>query len=170
MFRKAIQCIYVSILVLSLSACGKSVDQQIENGLNLTAMIFSEVPREVTDKVGNFQFYLPSDFKIEKSEDDVNILLSKGDSSYILFVNEQEETNSKLHYDILKNDCLKKIIKEKTFEKDGIFGFSAVAENGDNMYEIIVSLGGIKMTTISSEQNIEENIKDMLKIVRSIKG
>jgi len=169
MFRKWVQLIVLSLLVFSLSGCGKSFEAQLKDSISLTKTVLADEPEQVTETVGNIQFYLPYGFKVEKSEDNVNILLSKDDNSYILFVNKHEEKDSKLLYDLIKQDDAKKIIKESTFKQDKVFGFSAVVKNEDGAYEVIASYGGVKLTTLSTEKEIAENIEDMLKIVRSVK-
>ena len=169
MFRKWMQLVGVSILAISLSGCGKSLETQIDSGLSLTNTVYADEPKETNEKVGNIQFFIPNGYTIEDKEEDVNILLSKGQESYILFVNEKEGADSQLHYENLKQDASKDIVEDQTFEKDGVFGFSAVIKNSKDAYELVVSLGGVKMTTISPEEKIEGNLEDMLKIVRSVK-
>jgi len=89
---------------------------------------------------------------------------------FILFINDREGADSKLYYNLLKEDSSKEIIKENTYEKNGIFGFSAVSKtDNENEFELIVSSGGIKMTTISQAKRIEENLSEMTKIVHSVK-
>lgn len=168
MFRKWMQVVGLSLVVISLSGCGKSIEAQIDSGLNLTQTVFAKEPKEVTETVGDIQLYLPIGFDVEKNENDVNLLISKGTDSYILFINENEGSDSQLHYDLLKQDTSKDIIEEKTFEEDDIFGFSAVIKDYEDAYELVVSLGGVKMTTISTEKDIEDNLANMLKIVRSV--
>lgn len=169
MFRKWIQLIVLSLLVISLVGCGQSLDTQLKDSLSLTKTVLADEPEKVTETVGRIQFYLPYGFKVEKTEDNVNILLSKDDNSYILFVNKHEDKDSKLLYALLKQDDSKKIIEETTFEQNNVFGFSAVVKNAQGAYEVIASYGGVKMTTLSTEKEIAENIEDMLKIVRSVK-
>ena len=170
MSHARLQALGLMLLLLGLSGCNQSVDEQIASGLQLTETVFAEEPEAYTDKVGHIQLFLPSKFKIDDSSDAYNILLSKGTDSYILFINDREKADSKLYYNLLKEDNSKKVIKETTYEKDGIFGFSAVSktENNDE-YELIVSCGGVKMTTISQVNNIENNLHEMTKIVHSVK-
>lgn len=168
MFRKWILLIGVFSLTVILSGCGKPLEAQIDTALSQTKTVFAAEPEETTETVGKIKLFLPSGFKVEKSEDDLNIILSKGDTSYILFVNEQEGPESNLNYELLKQDTSKDIIEETTFEQDGIFGFSAVIKNTEDSYELVASLGGVKMTTISKEKDVENNLEAMLKIVRSV--
>ena len=61
-----------------------------------------------------------------------------------------------------------KVLEEKTFEQNGRFGFAAIIENSEEKYELITSIGGIKLTTISEQQDIAKNLEKMMLIVRSI--
>lgn len=169
MSRKWIQVIGLALLIVSLSGCGKPLEEQIDSGLSLTEMVFKNEPKAFTETVGDFQLFLPTGYKIEETEDEVNALILKGKQSYLLFVNKIEGTDSQLHYDLMKNDTSKEILDVRTYEEDKVFGFSAIIQHTENTYELVVSLGGVKMTTISDEKKIEENLTDMLEIVRSVK-
>ena len=97
--------------------------------------------------------FLPSGFSIEEESNETNIILSKGKDSYVLFINPNELPTSQLYYDLMMSDSNLKI-EEKTFEQNGRFGFAAIIENSEEKYELITSIGGIKLTTISEQQDI----------------
>ncbi|WP_341300103.1 hypothetical protein MHB44_16680 [Lysinibacillus sp. FSL H8-0500] len=158
------------LLLLGLSGCSQSIEEQIANGLQITETVFAEEPEQHTEQIDDIQLYLPAKFKVEDSSDDYNIVISKGKESYILFINDREAKDSKLYYNLLKDNDADKIIEETTYEKDGHFGFTAVLKtaNEDEM-ELVVSSGGIKMTTISQAKYIEDNLREMTKIVHSVK-
>ena len=61
-----------------------------------------------------------------------------------------------------------KIVEKDTFEQNGRFGFAAIIESSEENFELIASIGGIKLTTISKQQDIASNIEKMMMIVRSI--
>ncbi|KOY81353.1 hypothetical protein I6G82_02255 [Lysinibacillus macroides] len=158
------------LLLLGLSGCSQSIEEQIANGLQITETVFAEEPEQHTEQIDDIQLYLPAKFKVEDSSDDYNIVISKGKESYILFINDREAKDSKLYYNLLKDNDADKIIEETTYEKDDHFGFTAVLKtaNEDEM-ELVVSSGGIKMTTISQAKYIEDNLREMTKIVHSVK-
>lgn len=158
------------LLLLGLSGCSQSIEEQIANGLQITETVFAEEPEQHTEQIDDIQLYLPAKFKVEDSLDDYNIAISKGKESYILFINDREAKDSKLYYNLLKDNDADKIIEETTYEKDDHFGFTAVLKtaNEDEM-ELVVSSGGIKMTTISQAKYIEDNLREMTKIVHSVK-
>ncbi|WP_155592714.1 hypothetical protein [Lysinibacillus cavernae] len=165
-----LRTIGLMLLLLVLSGCNQSIDEQIANGLHLTETVFAEEPDEHTEQIGDIKLYLPSNYKIEDSSDAYNIVITKGKESYILFINDREVQDSKLYYNLLKENEADKIIEETTYDKDGRFGFAAVLKTDEeNEMELVVSSGGVKMTTISQTKNIEDNLHEMTKIVHSVK-
>lgn len=158
----------ISILLFALTGCGKSVEEQINSGVASAQSIFEENPQEPNQTVGNIKLYVPEGYTVEPSEDNVNLLLKKGSENYILFVNINEAEDSNLHYKILKNNFADKIVKEQTVELDGAFGFTAVAQYDKERFELIVSSGGVKMSTISEDRNIDGKLVEMMQIVRSV--
>ncbi|HWL13920.1 MAG TPA: hypothetical protein VNQ57_13075 [Ureibacillus sp.] len=157
------------LLLLTLTGCGKTVEEQIDTGVASAQTVFEENPQQPNETIGKIELYVPTGYAIEKSDDINNLIINKGNESYLLFVNYYEKEDSNLHYELLKNDPSKKIIKEETVEVDGAFGFSAVVEYDEKQFELIVSSGGVKISTISEDKNIDEKLVDMMTIVRSVK-
>lgn len=169
MNRKWIHFIWISVVVVILTGCGKTVEEQITEGVTSTATVFEAQSVEPTTTIGKIKVYLPSGYKVEEGTNEMNYIFTKGKDSFILFVNTIEAEDSRLHYDILVNDSKLNIIKEQTFEFEDVFGFTAVIEHSEEQYELVVSSGGIKMTTMSADKNIDEKLVDMMEIVRSVK-
>ncbi|MEG0258889.1 MAG: hypothetical protein RR595_08470 [Lysinibacillus sp.] len=170
MSRIWLQGFTLMLLILALTGCSASPEEQITNGIQLTEKVFAEKPESHTDSVDDVQLYLPSKFDITDRSDSHNIVMDKGKQSFILFINKNEQIDSELYYDLLKKDDKKEIIEEKVYDKKGIFGFSAVIKTEkEDEYELIVSCGGVKMSTISPAKKVEDNLHDMTKIVRSVK-
>ena len=160
---------WISLVVLVLTGCGKPVEEQITEGVASTATVFEAKPVEPTTTVGKIEVYLPSGYKIEEGTNEMNYIVTKGKDSFILFVNTIEQEDSRLHYDLLVNDSKLNIVKEQTFEKEDAFGFAAVIEHSEEQYELVVSSGGVKMTTMAKDKKIDEKLVDMMEIVRSVK-
>ncbi len=159
----------VLVLLLALAGCGKTVEEQIKTGVANAQTVFEENAQQPNKSIGLIQLYLPSGYSVEQSEDINNLIVRKGKDSYILFVNNNEKEDSNLHYELLKNDKSKKIVKEETVELDGAFGFTAVVEYDEERFELIASCGGVKISTISEDKNIDQKLVDMMTIVRSVK-
>jgi len=169
MKRKWFLALATSILLFTLAGCGKTVEEQIDTGVASAQTVFEENPQQTNKTIGKIELYVPSGYDVEESDDLNNLIIKNGNESYILFVNYYEEEDSNLHYELLKNDSSKKIIKEETVEFDGAFGFSAVREYDKDQFELIVSSGGVKMSTISEDKAIDQKLVDMMTIVRSVK-
>ena len=158
-----------STLMLFLAGCNAPVDEQIEKGLMNAENTFTSEAKETTDEVGDIQVYMPRGYTIEKGSVDMNYVVTKGDDQYILFVNTIEQEDSQLHYDNLMAKQGDKIIQEQTYMNDGVFGFTAVVEHTENQFELVVSNGGMKMTTMSADKKIDQKLQAMMEIVRSVK-
>ena len=169
MNRKWIQVLFVAMCILVLSACGKTVEEKATAGIENAESVFTSGPNETNKAIGHIELYLPSGFNIEKGIDESNYTVVNGKDSYILFVNPNETEDSQLHYDLIKNDAKNNIIQDKTFEKEGVFGFSAVNKKDEETFELVVSVGGVKISTISDEKKIDEKLQYMMEIAKSVK-
>ena len=169
MNRKWIHFIWISVVAIVLTGCGKTVEEQITEGVASTATVFEANSVEPTTAIGKIKVYLPSGYKVEEGTNEMNYIITKGKDSFILFVNTIEAEDSRLHYNLLVNDSKLNIIKEETFEFEDAFGFTAVIEHSKEQYELVVSSGGVKMTTMAKDKNIDNKLVDMMEIVRSVK-
>ena len=168
MNRKWIHGFIASLAIVALAGCSQSVEDQVSVGLENAQTTFEETPAEPNKTIGHIEVYIPNGFSIELGIDESNYTLTKGEDSYILFVNPYETVDSQLHYDILMNDEASEFLREKTFETEGVFGFSAAVKKSEKQFELIVSIGGAKLTTISNDKNIDEKLQEMMEIVQSI--
>ena len=167
MDRNWIHMALLTAILLMLAGCGKTIEEQVSTGIASAETKFEAKPLLANTEIDNVSLYLPSGFSIANGETESNYLVQNGKDQYIFFVNPFEQADSQLHYQLLKDDETKKILQDKTFEQDGLFGFSAVTEYDKGQFEIIVSIGGKKMTTISTEKNVDAKITSMMEIIRS---
>ena len=168
MNRKWVHSIVVGFAILCLASCGKTVDEQVSEGLVSAKATFEQPAQQTNENIGNIEIYLPKGYTIEEAGDDLNFTLTKDKKDFILFVNENETEDSQLQYDLLIQDSTKNIVEQQTFETEGVFGFSAVVQHSETEYELIVNIGSIKLSTISDDKKIDEKLKEMMSIVRSI--
>ncbi|SDM71679.1 hypothetical protein SAMN05518871_10275 [Psychrobacillus sp. OK028] len=167
MTRKWMRLLIASLAVILLAGCS-TLEEQTSDGLENAKVAFQDDAEKPNEKVNDINIFLPRGFSIEEESNETNIILSKGNDSYILFINPNELQSSQLYYNLMTSDSNLKVVKEKTFEQNGRFGFAAIIENSEEKYELITSIGGIKLTTISEQQDIATNLKKMMLIVRSI--
>jgi len=167
MTRNWMRVFFASLAVILLVGCS-STEEEVEDGIENAKLVFQSDAVKPNEKINDMKLFIPSGFSIEDEPDETNIILSKGKDSYILFLNPNELQSSRLYYDLMIADTNLNIVEEKTFEQNGRFGFVAILENSEEKFELITSIGGIKLTTISKEQNIAGNLDKMMTIVRSI--
>ena len=152
-----------------LSACGQTIEEQASAGMLAAETTFEAAANETNRTFGQLALYMPKDFTIEQGIDEANYTLVNNDDMYILFVNMNEAKDSQLSYDLLKEDASKEIIEEDTFETDGKFGFSAIVKASDETSELVVSIGGVKLSTISKNKNLDKKLIEMMRIVQSVR-
>lgn len=167
MTRNWMRVFFASLAVILLVGCS-STEEEVEDGIENAKLVFQSDAEKPNEKINDMKLFIPSGFSIEDEPDETNIILSKGKDSYILFLNPNELPSSRLYYDLMIADTNLNIVEEKTFEQNGRFGFVAILENSEEKFELITSIGGIKLTTISKQQNIAGNLDKMMTIVRSI--
>ncbi|MEK3954314.1 hypothetical protein SAMN05421670_2087 [Psychrobacillus psychrotolerans] len=167
MTRIWMRLLIASLAVILLAGCS-SLEEQTSDGLENAKVAFQGDAEKPNEKVNDINIFIPSGFSIEEESNETNIILSKGKESFILFINPNELPSSQLYYDLMTSDKNLKVLEEKTFEQNGRFGFAAIIENSEEKYELITSIGGIKLTTISDQQDVAKNLEKMMLIVRSI--
>lgn len=170
MSRKWLRIAIAPFLLISLAACSASAEEQTKEGIKAAKEIFQGEIVEANEKVDQVELFVPGGFTIQEDSDETNIVLMDNSDSYVLFINPNEKQDSNLFYDLLQAEKKDKVLAQETFEQNGRFGFVAVYPSGEDRYEIISSIGGVKLTTISDEANISANMEKMMKMVRSVKN
>lgn len=160
--------LFLALLSITLlAACGKSFDERAAEAIAEAKDAFQLNDQQVNDEVDGVSLYKPAGFTIEEKSDSQNIVMKNGNDTFLLFINPNEKKDSRLFYDLLKNTEDKDRLEE-TFTDEGYFGFASVVKKGEEQVELIASIGGIKMTTMTKDKNIEANMRKMMEIVRSI--
>lgn len=169
MRRNWMRLVIAPLLVVTLAACSPTAEDQTGEGIKAAKEIFQDEPTKPNEQVEDVNLFVPGGFSIQEDSDDTNIVLTKNSDAYVLFINPNEGQNSHLFYDLVQAEKKEDKYSLETFEQNGRFGFIAVLPSGEDQFEIMASIGGVKLTTISEEANILTNIKQMMKIVRSVK-
>ncbi|MFS0574824.1 hypothetical protein AB1K83_04270 [Sporosarcina sp. 179-K 3D1 HS] len=168
MFRKW-KFIFLMILsLILLMGCGRSLEDRATGGIEAAREAFFANDKKPTEQTDGIRYYKPAGFAVTEDSDAQNIVFTKGTDTYILFINPNEEKDSKLFYDLLKAEQSNEIMEESTFEEAGNFGFAAIVKSGKDDFELIASVGGAKMTTVAKKRNMETDLGKMMEIVRSV--
>lgn len=158
-----------TVLSLSLIAgCTSTPEERMAEGLSETRMTFEEEPPESNETASQIELYLPGGYEIEEPSDDNNLIITKGSDSFVLLINPNEAEDSKFYYELQKANEEIEWIADETFEQNGRFGFATLRSIAEERIEVVVSAGGVKMTTISLESDVADNMDWMMKTVCSI--
>ncbi|MBO0992409.1 hypothetical protein [Bacillus sp. SD088] len=166
MFKKAMTCAMMLCSMLLIAACEASIDKEQRKAVEQAEKAFDKEPEEANQEIQSIAFYLPSGMSI-KDDKPNNIILDKQDHPYILFYNPNEEEDSQALYNLLI-DTDDSLIINQTFTKDDRFGYLVITEiEEEETYEVTAGIGGTKATTESAVQNVSEDAKLLMDIVRS---
>ncbi|TWT12485.1 hypothetical protein [Planomicrobium sp. CPCC 101079] len=151
-----------------LAGCMATPEERAADGLAHAREAFEQEPMDTNERADDRELYLPGGYTIEKPSDNNNVIITKGSDSFVLFINPNEASDSKFFYDLQKANPDQQWLVDETFEQNGRFGFTTVRMIAEDRYEVVESMGGVKMTTISEESAIADNMDWMMKTVRSI--
>ncbi|HSI66821.1 MAG TPA: hypothetical protein VK947_05355 [Planococcus sp. (in: firmicutes)] len=151
-----------------LGGCGASLEERMVNGVENARESFEEEPVAANETVGDRELFVPRNYIVEEPSDAHNIIITRGSDSFVLFLNPNEEPDSTLFYDLQKANDEQQWAVDETFRQNGRFGFATVREIADDRFEIVVSAGGVKMTTISEASDIDSNMDWMMQTVKSV--
>lgn len=158
----------VAIMIVSfglLVGCNGSKDEAISQAKQVAQSTFNEPAEKPTETTKGFSYYMPEGFKV-KDEFENNVILSKGNQEFILFVNPHESLNSDVLFNEIKGAKEEEGIE--TFKGEDRFGYISISPGKDKKYEIIVGIGGVKTTTLSTTGDMVENAKNMMIIANSV--
>ncbi len=83
-----------------LTACGKSLEDQVDEGLKSAEKVFYENNKVANEEIDGLKFYKPSDFTIKEGSDSQNIILTRKmiRLSYLIIQMKQRTANSFMIY------------------------------------------------------------------------
>lgn len=162
-FKRAFGLVIVGVFLLS--ACSSSFSEQKAEIKEEVANTFESKSEKSNNSTKDIEYYLPADVKVEKEKPN-NVLLKNGKKTYILFYNQHEKADSKVVYESTMKQQ-KEWDANETFSKNGKFGYLLVKKLKEKQYQLIVGIGGIKLTT--ETDNVKEDAEAMMEIANSVK-
>lgn len=158
----------LAITVFVLSACSANIEEEYNATNDAVAEAFESKAKKVNNQNKVIRFYLPFGFEIKEKTPN-NILLKNGSKTYILFYNQQEEPESQVVYNATIS-TKQKFQFNKTYKNDNRFGFLLIKDVDENLHEVTVGIGGVKITTESKTKSMKSDAKMMMEIVNSVKN
>ncbi len=126
---------------------------------------FHAEPLKTDDKVQDTSIFLPQGFILEEVSDN-NLLVRKGQQEYLIFVNPEENRDSRLLYNNLT--AIEDYSINQTFVEEDQFGYLLVNEHSRRNVDLIVGIGGYKITTTTDLPDMVDDAKNMMQIANSM--
>lgn len=157
------------VSMMLFSGCTKSEKATIQDTKDKVQSIFNEKKILPNEKLADFSFYLPQNLKlIEKGKN--NVLIKYGNQLFILFVNPHENSQSELNYkDEMQNQDQNSILQKINVKDSFTYVFLKKGKKDKKTYQLIVSSGGNKMTTVTTINNMVQSAELMSKMIHSVK-
>lgn len=154
---------------LILYGCGTSIEEEKALAEEITEKIFNSEQEESNEELEHIAFYLPDNMEVKEAQPN-NIVLEKRGHPYLLFYNQYEERNSEAIYEsMIQVEDQTSIISKKTFSDGERFGYLVIIQIDENTYEVTTGIGGVKITTESKLDDIQEHAETSMTIVHSVK-
>lgn len=154
--------------IFLLSGCQASFKEQKNEAIKAVQEQLKEKPKKTNKEAEDIKFYLPFGFEIDEKSPN-NIILKNGSKRYILFYNQHENQQSDVVYKSTLNQHEKFEANKKWNEKDQ-FGYFLVDNlKDDNLNELIVGIGGVKLTSEVKTGKLATEAAQMMEIVHSVK-
>ncbi|MBU5593705.1 hypothetical protein KQI76_00845 [Amphibacillus sp. MSJ-3] len=164
MIRKRLSLIFITSLILFASGCSLSEEETLENIRATIDRSFSSQALEPNREFDNFNIYLPEHFTVIE-ESDRNLIFNDQDQTYILFYNDLEDASSEAFYQAEKAGGQYDLLE--TYQDDDHFAYVKVTEL-ERDFELQVGVGGVRITTQTSLNHLEEDFTEIVKMINSI--
>ena len=161
---KAIFLLLFAVLVLS--ACSASLKEEQNTALEKARELFKSDPKKTNHKNDDIEFYLPFGYEV-KEEKPNNVILKNGSKTFILFYNQHEDRSSKVVYEATLNQDKYEI--NETFSENGRFGYVLINQIDKELNELVIGVGGVKITTEVKTKSLSTEAAAMIEIANSVK-
>lgn len=168
MIRKYIIFLTAALLLLVLTGCGRSVEEQSDEAMQAARDAFEMNRKQPTETADGVEFYKPVGWKADMLNEQRTILISKGDQTYTAQYDPNAKKDSHANYELLTEDPGKEFIRQQTFSDAGVFGFAAVSTHGDTSVEVVTGTGPVQVTAIVKKEDLVAAIERMMEIARSV--
>ena len=166
MLRKNIYFLLGLLFLVVISGCSSpSIEKEKEIIHETLEETLTSNPKLPNKKIAGLSFYLPASMRI-KQEQPYNLLIAEGQQTYILFSNPNEKADSEILYEM--SEKTEYLVMKETYREAGKFGYVVIYEVADDLYEVTIGIGGVKMTTETNTRYVAEKAKEMMEIVASV--
>lgn len=157
----------LSFFFVTLTGCMQTEEKVLnEIERKLKDEFLSNEVKETNTELRSIKVYIPEELEIE-NEGTNNYIFTDGSRPFVLFINEFEAPNSKWFFERLQSEQHDDL-HLRSFESADEFVYLAVEKYDEEVYEVQIGIGGIKMSTLSEMDQLEEDVEIMLEMVKSV--
>lgn len=157
---------FLIALLLALTACTGTINEEQEKAKDQVTEAFQGKAKNANVTKDHLSLYVPHGMEIDESDPN-NILLTRGDKLYLLFINPNENERSQVVYQATVESGEKFRVNE-TFDSKERFGYILIKDLVEDTYELTVGIGGIKLTTETTLKDLADEAGMMMEIVSSV--
>ena len=168
MIRKTTCFLTAALLVLVLTACGRTVEERTDEAMQTARDAFEMNRKQPTESIGEVEFYKPVGWKADMMKEEHTLLISKRSQTYTANYDPNAKQDSHAYYELLTADTSKEFIQQQTFSDAGVFGFAAISAHGDSSVEVVTGTGPVQVTAIVPKEDLVAAIERMMEIARSV--
>ncbi|ANU25772.1 hypothetical protein I858_001600 [Planococcus versutus] len=160
--------ILLLLLIGILAGCTTAPEELVTQGISNARDAFEAEPKTINEKMGQTDLYIPNGYVLQKSQNDFQGLITKGDDTFSLLINPNEHESSTIFYELQKVNPQQLWLADEVFQQNERFGFVTVSEIAEDKLELVVGTGGVKLSTITTNHKLSEDMNWMMKTVCSI--
>lgn len=165
---KRIAMILLITCSVIISGCGANIQKEKGKAETSAEEAFNASPEKADSKAKDIRFHLPSGFEVTEKTPN-NIVLKRNTQPFVLFYNPKESRDSQVIYKLAKESG-HDFLTDKIYEDKNRFGYLLISEVDGELYEVSVGIGGVKLTTETSAKKLENDARDMMTLVSSVKN
>ncbi|WP_025786113.1 hypothetical protein [Sporosarcina sp. D27] len=168
MIRKYTHLLTAAVLLLVLTGCGRTVEEQTDEAMQSARDAFEMNRKQPTEAIDGVEFYKPIGWTADVMKAERTMELSKGTQTYTAQFDPNAKQDSQVYYELLMADSSKKYIQLQTFSDAGVFGFAAISAHGDSSVEVVTGSGPVQVTAIVQKEDLVTAIERMMEIASSV--
>ncbi|WP_156291530.1 hypothetical protein [Oceanobacillus salinisoli] len=152
------------IATIALGGCNTPTEEEaVMQAREEAIMVFEEdTPIESNTELDDTALYISNKMEVQNADKN-NLILEDGNQTYILFNNPIEDQFSELNYHAAETN--QALILE-SFQDNEKFGYIRVLPDEEEGYELQVGVGGVKITTYTSKENLSDDAEEMMKMAK----
>ncbi|MEW9500719.1 hypothetical protein [Jeotgalibacillus marinus] len=165
--KKEYLLVVLLVMTTVLVACSATIEEEKEKTLEDVEQIFEEEPNRPNEHIEELSFRLPFRTSIVE-ESDNNVIIEKSNDTFVLFYHQNEEAGNDVVYTMTTKDTENPWMVNETFEDGDSIGYVLMRQENEEEYELVTGIDDVKLTTISSLEDLSKNASWMMETVKSV--